>query len=34
VGVPDDARKMDMQIIQLLRELVTNIAVEINLLMT
>ena len=32
-GVPDDARKMDLQILQLPRELVTNIAVEINLLM-
>ena len=32
-GVPDDARKMDMQILQLPRELVASITVEINLLM-
>ena len=32
-GVPDDARKMDLQILQLPRELVTNINSKINLLM-
>ena len=32
-GAPDNAGKKDMQIIQLPRELVPNITVEINLLM-